>query len=70
MRQPSHTFDVFSEEDNNCKMTYWLDIVSEDGGFCNVGIGKGRTKLAAIKAAINRMGKLIKKLEKLQAKEE
>lgn len=58
MKQPSNRLSVFVDlEDLGEK---WIDITcdSGDGGFCNVGIGRGKTRKAAYKAAAKRLRKL------------
>ena len=47
-----------------------VDIFSEEGGFERAELSRGRTKTAALKAAIRRLERLKKEAERMLEKEQ
>jgi len=58
---------VFFEEQNCPDLGSYVCVdVYGEGGFGNTAIGMGRTRLAAIKAARKRLGRLLKDLDRME----
>ena len=56
MKQPKNELEIFFDEE---EVLMGIDIIGENGcGFCNVGIGCGKTEKSAYKAAARRLYKL------------
>lgn len=62
MKQPENYLEFFTDDGD-----LWIDVMcgGDDGGYCQVGIGRGRHRETALRMAIKRLKRLTNDAEKL-----